>query len=198
MMPMGVAVVCIFAGVLLLVMLLRTIFRYRGKREMSCVASWQALHKDESPVKLMMSIVGSLFDKLLTLTVIVLLIAVLYMQFSGERYVLFGYQPTQVVSGSMEPYLKTGALTMTKRIYSLDEIEVGDVIVYKGDALRPDLTDERVIHRVIEIKDGLVYTKGDHNQMADGVGLTMNDIEAKLVWHWNWCSKIYDLMHRSQ
>ena len=57
-------------------------------------------------------------------------------------------------------------------------IEVGDVVVYnrRSDNLR-------IIHRVIEITDGAMVTKGDANQVSDGPSVTPDNLYGKYLFH---------------
>lgn len=78
-----------------------------------------------------------------------------------------GYCPLIVLTGSMEPEIKSGDLIICKQIDS-DEVKVDDVIAF----FDPDSHEGSVLtHRVIELvnEDGtLSYrTKGDANNSAD-------------------------------
>lgn len=61
-------------------------------------------------------------------------------------------------------------LIAVKRIYSLDEIKLYDIISYDN----PD--GRNYIHRVVEITDSYVITQGDANNVDDGVEVTLNMI----------------------
>ncbi len=105
------------------------------------------------------------------------------MKTTGEQAFLFGYRPALILTGSMEPYMMTNSLCLTKEIKSPDDVEVGDVVSYHvntndGDTLR-------VTHRVIDIVDGKFYTKGDNNRVSDGYGLEFENLEAEVVGVWN-------------
>lgn len=78
-----------------------------------------------------------------------------------------GYCPLIVMTGSMEPEIKSGDIIICKQIDS-DEVKVDDVIAF----FDPDSHEGSVLtHRVIELvnEDGtLSYrTKGDANNSAD-------------------------------
>lgn len=74
---------------------------------------------------------------------------------------LADYITLAVVEGtSMEPTLQSGDLVVVMKRVSLDDIAVGDIIVYRrGGAL--------IIHRVIRVEDGALITKGDNNWLPD-------------------------------
>ena len=85
-------------------------------------------------------------------------------------YFLLPFRLVAVVSGSMEPTIPTGSLCIVNIRIPYEKIEEGDVIVYvrKSDGLR-------IIHRVIEVTDEGLVTKGDHNQISDGLSTTADN-----------------------
>ena len=84
-------------------------------------------------------------------------------------------EPNIVLSGSMEPSIKTGSLAFVNKTTDYDDIEVGDVIAYKagGKAL--------VTHRVINIVDGMFETKGDNNEHSDGISVDESNFYGKTL-----------------
>ena len=69
----------------------------------------------------------------------------------------FGYGAAVVLSGSMEPELSKGDLIIVKQT---DSFSMNQVVVYQdGNSL--------VVHRIIELNDGSVTTKGDANNTLD-------------------------------
>ena len=85
-------------------------------------------------------------------------------------YFILPFRLVSVVSGSLEPTIPTGSLCIVNIRRPYEKVEVGDVIVYvrKYDGLR-------IIHRVIEVTDEGLVTKGDHNQISDGVSTTADN-----------------------
>ncbi len=71
------------------------------------------------------------------------------------------YPMAAITSGSMWPVLKEGDLVFIQGILK-EEIEVGDVIVYQNGA-RGGFT----IHRVVELNETTLVTKGDANFTED-------------------------------
>ena len=65
----------------------------------------------------------------------------------------FGVGMAVVLSGSMEPELSVNDVIIVQQ---QDGYEVGDVVVYQSDK-------SLVVHRIIEISDGMVVTQGDAN-----------------------------------
>jgi signal peptidase len=78
--------------------------------------------------------------------------------------VVFGFRPAIVISGSMEPQIMTGAMTVGKLV-DATEVSVGDVVTV------PRSTGGLVTHRVVtaeEVSGGVSLTlKGDANDVAD-------------------------------
>lgn len=97
----------------------------------------------------------------------------------GEENFIFGYRPAIVLTGSMEPYMMTNSVVLTKEVTSLDQLEVGDVISFH---LTNDLGEKiRITHRLTGIEDGVLSTKGDNNPSGDGIPLTMENVESKVI-----------------
>lgn len=74
-----------------------------------------------------------------------------------------------VLSESMEPKLSKNDLIVIKK---LKEYKIGDIVVYQK---RKDL----IVHRIIDIKDNEVITKGDANLKEDKA-IQMTDIYGKV------------------
>lgn len=72
----------------------------------------------------------------------------------------FGYRPFIIVSGSMEPYMPTNSVVVTKST-PFENISVGDVIVF--DTAEYGL----VMHRVVDVREQGYITKGDNNSDKD-------------------------------
>ncbi|MGY0692506.1 signal peptidase I SipW [Virgibacillus sp. FSP13] len=82
---------------------------------------------------------------------------------SGGEVNLFGYQLKAVLSGSMEPEIKTGSIIAIKTTDDVIDFHKNDVITFR--------TDEGILvtHRIVGMsEDGEKYiTKGDANDGAD-------------------------------
>lgn len=90
-----------------------------------------------------------------------------------------GYKTLIVLSGSMEPSIKTGSVVLVK---SGAEYAVGDVITF-GENRK---TKTPTTHRIFEIKedDGVksYITKGDANNAPDQKPITQADIIGKVLF----------------
>lgn len=101
----------------------------------------------------------------------------------GEGAFLFGYRPVYILTGSMEPYMMTNGVCLTKKVDSMDDIAVGDVVTFHiaGDNGK----NLNITHRIISIDNGIVNTKGDNNSVSDDLPLTIDNIDAKVVCVFN-------------
>ena len=70
----------------------------------------------------------------------------------------FGIKLFRVGSGSMNPYLKINDIIVVK---SQDEYQINDVITYKIK------DNELITHRIVDINNNKVVTKGDANNIVD-------------------------------
>lgn len=79
----------------------------------------------------------------------------------GLAYVLDTEHPmASITSSSMWPSLKKGDLILIKGISSKEEVKQGDIIVYKNPK-------GFTIHRIIQLNEETVITKGDANNTSD-------------------------------
>lgn len=83
------------------------------------------------------------------------------------------YPMAAITSGSMWPALKKGDMVFIKGIQSREEIAIGDILVYQNFL-------GFTIHRVEEINEDTVVTKGDANNVADSP-VKYEDIIGKTV-----------------
>lgn len=72
-----------------------------------------------------------------------------------------GIRPFVILSGSMEPELSVGTIVYSNTKVAAEEVNVGDVIVFK-------MKDQDVAHRVIAVNEDKTFTtKGDANETED-------------------------------
>ena len=111
-------------------------------------------------------------------SMIVALVLILAMLIAGVR--LFGLKVYTVLSPSMEPEYKTGAVIYVKSI-DPKKLEVGDVITFA-------ISDETTVtHRIVEIisgENGELYfkTKGDANNSADEGSVHQDNVLGKPIF----------------
>lgn len=88
---------------------------------------------------------------------------------------ILGWNPYIVKSGSMEPSIKTGSVAIVNDKYAYDKIDVGDVIAYKA------MDNTLVTHRVIDMQEGVLETKGDNNDVSDGFVVNQENYQGLTV-----------------
>lgn len=72
-----------------------------------------------------------------------------------------GIRPLTVMSGSMEPNIKTGSVAIIEtNLTDFNEIERGDIIAF-------DIGGSLVTHRAVDITEDGIVTKGDYNNTKD-------------------------------
>lgn len=129
----------------------------------------------------------SIFSWVLLIVMAVLLVVTIFRvaesRKTGEGVFLLGYRPVLVLTGSMEPYMMTNGVALTKEVDSLDDIAVGDVVTYH--VVNDNGKKLLITHRIIAIDNGQIYTKGDNNNVDDGFPLSIDNIEAKVVGVFN-------------
>ena len=96
--------------------------------------------------------------------VICISIFVLALRFMGESPSVFGYSCYYVLTESMEPEIMAGDMILGKTVTEA-ELMVGDIITYYGET--GSLEDKIITHKIVEIKDGLITTKGTANELPD-------------------------------
>lgn len=80
------------------------------------------------------------------------------------------------ISGSMEPKIQTGSLCFVDTRVSYDEIKTGDIIAFENFA------GNMVTHRVVSVAEAGLETKGDANNVSDGVSVTENNFHGKTLF----------------
>lgn len=139
-------------------------------------------------------IVGNIFSWVFNIVCIAALVFACFSLYvsktTGEPATVFGYRPVYILTGSMEPYMRTNSIAITKNVDSLDELKKDDVITYH--VFDTDTNQKITItHRIYDIKeDGSLITKGDNNPVADAYNLTIDNVEAKVVCVWNWVATL--------
>ena len=89
---------------------------------------------------------------------------------------IWGQKPLVVISGSMEPTLNVGGILYYEKT-EFKDFQVDDIIVYQLD-------DHIISHRVYDITENGIITKGDANNTYDNLLISENQILGKGT---NWC-----------
>lgn len=94
-----------------------------------------------------------------------------------------GFQSYSILSGSMEPVLQVGDIVIINT--NSKDVEVNDIIAFNlGEAV--------VVHRVNQITDDGIITKGDANGSADGGARQTSDVIGKYVCDLGLFSIVYN------
>lgn len=101
----------------------------------------------------------SVLSNIITIVLLVFIVA-----FIGLSVV--GIKPYVVLSGSMEPTIHTGSVCLINQKAEYEDIMTNDVIAFKS------ASNQLVTHRVIQITDEGFETKGDNNDVSDGISTT--------------------------
>jgi len=105
-------------------------------------------------------------------------------------YFITGIRMCAVVSGSMEPNLPTWSLSFVSTRTKYEDLKVGDIVVYNRES-----DGKRIIHRVIEITEEGIVTKGDHNKIDDGVSVTPDNLYGRHLFYIPKVGKLPMLIH---
>ncbi|MEN2768718.1 signal peptidase I SipW [Ornithinibacillus xuwenensis] len=115
--------------------------------------------------KRVMKWLNSIVTTVLFLLLITVATMVITTKISGGDPEVFGYQLKTVLSGSMEPGIKTGSIIAVKPGGDMTRFGKGDVITFKEE------DDKLITHRITEVinngKETMYRTKGDNNNAED-------------------------------
>lgn len=128
-----------------------------------------------------MKAILSWINHLITFILFTLLLAVAFLvistRASGGEPSLFGYQLKIVLSGSMEPEIKTGSVIAVKPVEDKTDLKVNDIITFV------DSRNQIVTHRIIDVIGGegnkQYVTKGDNNEHPDVEPVIRENVIAK-------------------
>ena len=126
-------------------------------------------------------------DILLFITAIAIIFSLygfFQLKFQNKKYFnIFGYTAFSVVTGSMSPTLEIGDVIIVK----IDKkIKNDDIITYFKD-------DNFITHRVIEIKEDVIVTRGDSNNSSDAP-ITEDMIVGRVVHTFSKLGSLVDVL----
>ncbi|MGE4284095.1 MAG: signal peptidase I [Clostridia bacterium] len=112
----------------------------------------------------------------MALCIILLVVLGISSQINGGTPTVLGNQLMVVLSGSMAPTFNTGSIVGVKSV-PFEEIKVEDIVTFK------DIDGKTVTHRVVEIAEGRLVTKGDANDGIDATPVTSERVIGKVkMW----------------
>ena len=112
----------------------------------------------------MLKITGKIFEILMIIIIILILLvatySILQVKIQKKDYInFFGYTIFEVITGSMSGSIEIGDVVVV-RIIDNNDIEVNDIVVFKEK-------NAIITHRIIEINEEEIITKGDANNAID-------------------------------
>ncbi|USG66293.1 signal peptidase I [Brevibacillus ruminantium] len=126
-------------------------------------------------LKKSISILTSLF-----LILVIVITGILFVgKISGGKTVLFGSQIMVVLSGSMSPAFDTGSIVAVKPV-DFKDVKENDIITFK------DPEGLTITHRVVEVGEGQLITKGDANDGKDTAPVTPDRLIGKVQYSVPW------------
>lgn len=90
--------------------------------------------------------------------------------------IIAGFRPAIVMSGSMEPELRTGSICVINQNADYEDMEEGDIIAFERGEIE-------VTHRIIAVTDDGFYTKGDANASPDIGVVTPSDFIGETIFN---------------
>lgn len=119
-------------------------------------------------MKLFMKCMKYVLDFFMTVVIILgLAFVILY---------LVGIEPFVVQSGSMEPAIQTGSLSFINKHVDYSSIKENDIIAFEISS------GAKVTHRAISITEEGIETKGDANDVSDGISTTKENYIGKNIF----------------
>lgn len=91
---------------------------------------------------------------------------------------VFPVFPSVIATGSMEPLIKPGDVTLVNKNIDRANLRVGDIIQYKKDNI---LISHRIIEEVDEDGQKSYRTKGDNNTIADDEPVKPEQIKGTII-----------------
>lgn len=128
--------------------------------------------------------INKVLEWLLTIAVVSMAVYCVWGAVSSDKgdFYVFGYKPVVVLTGSMEPFMRTNSVAVVKET---KDIEKNDVIMFAVD------DETMVCHRVVGIdKEGNITTKGDSNETADFSKISLEDVKGKVVMRMNFLADV--------
>ena len=136
----------------------------------------------------MMKTVRWLVNGISNVLITIVLVCLLFMAVCG----LSKWTPYIVLSGSMEPSIRTGSLCVVDTGYPFGQVQTGDVIAFETG------TGQLVTHRVVSALDGYLETKGDANQVSDGFTTDEGNYRGRTIFSIPWLGYAVDFLQTAR
>ena len=103
------------------------------------------------------------------LTINIFLTCGMFIAVAAASMYIAGYRFYVIQSGSMEPCIPVGSLAVVSVKYPYEKLNSGDVICYESPL------GKSVTHRVVSVSEEGLVTKGDENEISDGILTTQEN-----------------------
>lgn len=150
----------------------------------------------------LVKLAGRFLSGVLTAVLVVVLVATVALAISARRsadglQTVLGYKVLSVLSGSMEPAIKTGDVIIVEPLKPDQEIAEGDVITFRA----PDSPDMLITHRVVGIvsvngEPAAYVTKGDNNDSIDLTPVQRSQVVGIQRWRIPYYGYLSNFMRR--
>lgn len=98
----------------------------------------------------------------------------------------FGYEPIWCMSNSMVPTFHEGSLCYIDTNYDVDTVEKGDIIAFRLS------NGSEVTHRVYDVTEDGIITKGDANEDVDISPISKEQIFGENVFQIEYIGNLFD------
>ena len=126
-------------------------------------------------IKRIIEFLSYVFTVLLVFIIIISLLLLYYEKINpGSLPSIGGYKAIDILSSSMEPFIHSGDLIISKQIKP-EKVKTGDVITFR--LYEGTLVTHRVVKVIRENKKIKFITKGDANKKPDDIIITTEHLE---------------------
>lgn len=125
--------------------------------------------------------IKTIFKVIKTVLIIflVLILGIICIQrITGNKVNIMGYTMYTVISESMKPEYEVGDLFLSKKVDNMNELKVGDDIVYLGKV--GDYANKTITHRIIRMGKEKITTKGINNPIEDA-SIDFEQVQGKVI-----------------
>lgn len=136
--------------------------------------------------------INNLLTVLMVICVLLCLVVCLRV-IMGKDNAIFGYRSYQIMTGSMEPTIPTGAIVLVKET-DPETLVVGDIITFtsRDKSIYGYANTHRIIAMETDDEGNKCYvTRGDANTSEDNDRVYPSDIKGKVVFHMGGTATIF-------
>ena len=150
----------------------------------------------------MKKVISKIWDVFKTLVVVAMIgitVSLFAMKMMGDTPSVMGYNFYYIVTESMEPDLKVGDIILSKEVKDYSDLEVGDVVTYKGEV--GTYANKLITHQIIDIidddPDNLIFiTKGTNPKSSVDPEVSQNQIVSEMVVKVPLLGKLMQLLNK--